>query len=163
MSDGASSLLLKSVRLRDVIPDDLPTLFRHQLDPESNRLAAVNPRNSAQFDTLWAKILNDPNIVANAILADDILVGHISCFEMDGHNAVGYWIGRECWGRGIATRALALFLEQVVIRPLHARVARHNVASIRVLERCGFVMSGYQESPGDDRYCACEETVLVLV
>ena len=40
---------------------------------------------------------------------------------------VGYWIGRRDWGRGIATRALALFLERVTTRPLYAFVAVNNV------------------------------------
>jgi RimJ/RimL family protein N-acetyltransferase len=81
---------------------------------------------------------------------------------MDGQDAVGYWIAREHWGRGIATRALGLLLEEVAIRPLHARAARTNAASIRVLERCGFRVTGYEHSPETERYPACEEAVLLL-
>jgi RimJ/RimL family protein N-acetyltransferase len=51
---------------------------------------------------------------------------------------VGYWIGREFWGRGLATQALAELAGLVDARPLHAHVVKHNVASIRVLEKCGF-------------------------
>jgi RimJ/RimL family protein N-acetyltransferase len=75
---------------------------------------------------------------------------------------VGYWIAAEHWGRGIATRALSLLLELVATRPLHARVARDNVASIRVLERNGFSLTGYEWSPGDERYIECEEAILML-
>ena len=75
---------------------------------------------------------------------------------------MGYWIAREHWGRGIATRALSLMLRLVAIRPLHARVARHNGASIRVLQRHGFSLARYEWSPGDDRYIECEEAVLIL-
>ena len=67
------------------------------------------------------------------------IAGHLSIFEMSGEMEVGYWIGREHWGKGIATRALQLFLQSSTVRPLCAHVARHNVASIRVLEKCGFV------------------------
>jgi len=81
---------------------------------------------------------------------------------MDGQDAVGYWIARAHWGRGLATRALTLLLGEVAIRPLHARVARTNVASIRVLERCGFTISGYRMSPPDDHFPACEEALLIL-
>ena len=125
-------------------------------------MAVVNPRDLESFGAHWARILGDVSVVARAILADGALVGSISCFEMDGRRSVGYWIAREHWGRGIATRALALLLEEVGVRPLHARVARTNVASIRVLERCGFAITGYQHAPADDRFPACEEALLVL-
>ena len=81
---------------------------------------------------------------------------------MDGQNAVGYWIAEHYWGRGIASRALALLLEEVTIRPLTAPVAKHNHASIRVLERCGFMITGYQ-TLCDDRFPECEEAVLTLL
>ncbi len=75
---------------------------------------------------------------------------------------MGYWIASEHWGRGIAMRALSLLLALVATRPLHARVARENAASIRVLERNGFSVTRYEWSPGDERYVACEEAVLTL-
>jgi RimJ/RimL family protein N-acetyltransferase len=153
----------KSVRLRDVEPLDLPALFEHQLDPDAIRMAVVNPRDAEAFEAHWANVLCDRSIIAKAILADEILVGHVSCFNMDGQDAVGYWIAKQHWGRGIASRALALLLEQVTIRPLHARVARHNHASIRVLERCGFMITGYQTSRADDRFPECEEALLTLL
>lgn len=154
--------LSSPVELRDVEPADLPTLFQHQRDPEANRMAVANARDERAFDAHWAQILGDPTVVARAILVDGCVVGDINCFKSNGQDAVGYWIAREHWGRGIATRALALFLEQLATRPLHARVARSNVASLRVLERCGFVVTGYEWAPASDRFPACEEACLVL-
>ncbi|MGD9692834.1 MAG: GNAT family N-acetyltransferase [Phycisphaerales bacterium] len=151
------------VSVRDITSDDLPTLFRYQSDPESNQLAAVRPRDEQSFNRLWANAFHDPSITARAILADDTLVGHISCFPLDGQPAIGYWIDRDYWGKGIASRALAIFLDLIPTRPLHARAARHNVASLRVLQKCGFVITGYQHSPATDRYLECEETLLVLI
>lgn len=90
------------------------------------------------------------------------LVGSISCFQRDGLNYVGYWIDCGYWGRGIAGRALALLLEEVTIRPLHARVATNNGASLRVLERCGFTIRERRFSPETDRFLACEEAILTL-
>jgi RimJ/RimL family protein N-acetyltransferase len=159
MPDGAP----ESVLLRDVVADDLPALFEHQSDLDANRMAAVNPRSRGDFTAHWLKILDDRTVVARAILADGVLVGHVSCFRMDGQDAVGYWVAKEHWGRGIATRALALLLRQVAVRPLYARVASHNVASIRVLERCGFAVTGYRASPATDRYCECVEATLKLM
>jgi RimJ/RimL family protein N-acetyltransferase len=151
------------VQLRHVEPGDLPELFRHQLDPEANRMAVMNARDEHAFNTHWAKILGDPTLFVRAILADGQLVGSINCFPWDGRDHVGYSIAREHWGRGIATRALALLLERVSSRPLHARVARSNVASLRVLERCGFVVTSYQWAPATDRFPACEEALAILI
>jgi RimJ/RimL family protein N-acetyltransferase len=151
-----------SVRLRGIEPHDLPTLFEFQLDPEANRLAATHPRNSDGFDALWDRILEDPSVTAKAILVGDALAGSISCFKSDGHDSIGYWVGKEFWGQGVATQALVLLLDQVPVRPLHARVALSNTASLRVLRKCGFEIVGYQQSPGDDRYRECEEAILEL-
>jgi RimJ/RimL family protein N-acetyltransferase len=67
-------------------------------------------------------------------------VGHIASFDLEGHREVTYWIGREDWGRGIATRALQEFLLLEATRPLYARPASDNAASIRVLTKCGFLI-----------------------
>ncbi len=150
------------VLLRDVEAIDLPTLFNHEQDPDSNRMAVSNPRDAESFRQAWARNMSDPGVVAKAIILDGVVVGTISCFQWDGLDSVGYWIGREHWGRGIATRALTLLLEQVKIRPLHARVACSNAASIRVLEKCGFRITGYQWAVATDRFPACEEAMLVL-
>ena len=75
------------------------------------------------------------------------MAGNIVSFVNSGEREVGYWIGREFWGRGVATRALAGFLRLEARRPLYAGVARHNAASIKVLENCGFWISG--EEPED--------------
>jgi len=160
-NEGPSSASLHVI-LRDVVPEDIPVLYQHQLDTDANRMAAVYPRDAEAFHLHWARIIGDPSVVAKAILADDALVGHVSCFKLDGQNAVGYWIAKEQWGRGIATNALAALLEQVETRPLYARVATHNIGSIRVLERCGFAITGHEHSPGTERYVACEEAILVL-
>ncbi len=137
-------------------------MFVLQGDPDSSEMAAVNPRTRADFDAHWAGSLSDPGVVPRAILADGEFAGWIGCFKSGGDDAVGYWIARDHWGRGIATRALALILQEVSIRPMHAQVAMHNGASKRVLERNGFVLEGTRHSAGDARYRACEEALYVL-
>ncbi len=156
-NDGAAS-----VRLRGVESRDLPTLFEFQLDPEANRLAATNPRSAAAFNAHWEKILEDPNVTVKAILVGDRLAGYVSCFKSESLDLVGYWIGKEFWGQGVATRALELLLAKAPIRPLHARVAVANGASLRVLQKCGFAIVRYQKSPANDRFAECEEAVLEL-
>ncbi|MBL8759824.1 MAG: GNAT family N-acetyltransferase [Phycisphaerae bacterium] len=160
-SCGRRSISL-SVRLRPVAQADLPELFEFQRDPEGAQMAAVVPRDHPSFLSHWEKVLNDPSVVARAITVEGVLVGDISCFSIDAADFVGYSVAREHRGRGIATRALSLLLQEVAKRPLHARAARHNLASIRVLERCGFVLVGYEHSPATERFLACEEALLVL-
>lgn len=127
------------VALREVTVADLPTLFEQQLDPESVKMAAVPARNRPAFDVHWAKVLDDATVAKQVILFREEVAGYLCCFERDGRRLVGYWIGKEFWGKGIATRALTLFLGSVRERPLFAHVAKHNRGSIRVLEKCGFV------------------------
>ncbi|HEY1377102.1 MAG TPA: GNAT family N-acetyltransferase [Gemmataceae bacterium] len=150
------------VRLRPVEPGDLPRMYEMHLDPDSNRLAATIPRTREAFDSHWEKLLSDPRKTVRAILVGEAFVGYACCFPADGQEHVGYWIDRAFWGRGIASRALHLLLREVVRRPLYATVATSNGASLRVLQKCGFVVDVVRHSPATDRYAECEEAVLVL-
>jgi RimJ/RimL family protein N-acetyltransferase len=152
----------ESVRLRPVQQGDLPRMYDLQLDPESNRMAVTIPRSREAFDSHWAKSLDAPGNTTRAVLVGQALVGYISCFPMDDQDHVGYWIDRAYWGRGIASRALHLLLQEVAKRPLVATAATSNRASLRVLQKCGFVVEGVRLSPATDRYPECEEAVLML-
>ena len=152
----------EAVSLRPVQPGDLPRLYEMQLDLESNRLAVTVPRTAEAFDSHWAKVLNDPGLTARAVLVGEEIVGCISCFPRDGQDHVGYWIDRAYWGMGIASRALYLLLQEVAKRPLVAIAATSNGASLRVLQKCGFVVEQVRLSPASERHPECEEAVLVL-
>jgi RimJ/RimL family protein N-acetyltransferase len=130
------------VRLRDVIDGDLRIFFEHQRDPEANRMAAFSARDKERFMAHWSKILGDETVTVKTILFDGRVAGNVVSWDQSGEREVGYWIGREYWGKGVATRALVQFLVHDTVRPLHAHVAKHNLASIRVLEKCGFTISG---------------------
>jgi RimJ/RimL family protein N-acetyltransferase/mannose-6-phosphate isomerase-like protein (cupin superfamily) len=134
--------LTGEVLLRDVRRGDLRSFFEHQLDPEASRMAGFPTRNRKSFLAHWEKVLGDESVVKQTILFDGEVAGNVVSFLHAGEREVGYWIGREFWGRGVATRALAEFLRLEVRRPLYANVVRHNVASVRVLENCGFRISG---------------------
>jgi len=128
------------VQLRDVLPSDLEIFFLHQMDPEATRLAAFPSRDRQAFMAHWTRILADRANTIQTILLDGAVAGNIVAFQQGGRQLVGYWVGREYWGQGIATAALTLFLNLVTARPLYAFVAQHNAASIRVLQKCGFVV-----------------------
>jgi RimJ/RimL family protein N-acetyltransferase len=137
-------------------------MYEMQVDPESNRMAVEIPRSAEAFEAHWDDTLRDPRATAKAILLGEKMVGYVCCFRQDGRANVGYWISREHWGKGIASRALELLLHEVATRPLYAHVATSNGASLRVLQKCGFVVECVQISPATDRYPECEEAILVL-
>jgi RimJ/RimL family protein N-acetyltransferase len=149
MATHAPSLWTGEVRLRDVIETDLPIFFEHQREPDANRLAAFPARSRDAFMAHWAKILGDQGGTVRTILLGGRVAGNIVCWERGGKRLVGYWIGKEYWGKGVASKALSDFLEVVKARPLFAYVVKQNVPSIRVLEKCGFkVCAGETASDG---------------
>jgi RimJ/RimL family protein N-acetyltransferase len=125
--------------LREVVEADLPILYEHECDPEAAAMAAFPSRERDAFMAHWAKTLANDSALTMIVVADGEVAGNIGCWEADGRRFVGYWIGREFWGRGLATQALAELVGMVETRPLYAHVVKSNVASIRVLEKCGFV------------------------
>jgi RimJ/RimL family protein N-acetyltransferase len=150
------------VRLRAVEDQDLDVFFDHQADPKATEMAAFPARDREQFAAHWAKIRTDDTLVVRAIVADGRVAGNIGSWHQDGQRLLGYWIGREHWGRGIATQALARFVEEVSTRPLHAHVAVHNIGSIRVLEKCGFRRDHAQEAKASAPSDGIEEFIFVL-
>jgi RimJ/RimL family protein N-acetyltransferase len=138
------------VTLRETEDSDRPILFEHQRDPVANEMAAFPPRDEQAFAEHWERVKANDAGVQRTILADGDVAGHIVSWVDDGDRLVGYWLGRRFWGRGIATEALRQFVDVVDERPLSANVAEHNIASIRVLEKCGFVAVGGPRPPGPD-------------
>jgi RimJ/RimL family protein N-acetyltransferase len=88
--------------------------------------------------------------VAKTVVLGDAIAGNVVSWTHDGERDVGYWIGREHWGKGVATAALGALLAELEERPLFAHVAEHNVGSIRVLEKCGFANVGSVVLPDEE-------------
>jgi RimJ/RimL family protein N-acetyltransferase len=142
-----------AIFLRDVTTSDLPNLYEQQLDPEATAMAAFPSRDHEAFMAHSAKIMADESVIFKAIVFDGQVAGSIVSWEMAGEREVGYWLGKEYWGKGIATRALAEYVKIVQTRPLYAHVAQHNIGSRRVLEKCGFKVIGedsYNNPAGED-------------
>lgn len=126
------------VSIRDVEPTDVEVFYQQQLDPEASRRAVFPVRERDRFTAKWKEILADEEILVQTVLVDGEIAGNFVCWQQSGRRWVGYWFGREYWGRGAATRGLKLFLERAPWRPLYADPATRNVGSVRVLEKCGF-------------------------
>jgi RimJ/RimL family protein N-acetyltransferase len=151
-----------AVLLRNVTQDDLPIFFEQQLDPIATQMAAFAARERPAFMAHWAKILDDATVIARTILFDGQVAGNIVSFEQSDTREVGYWISRQYWGKGIATNALAAFLEHEQTRSLYAHVAKHNRGSLRVLEKCGFTIIGEASGESDASDEQVQEYMLKL-
>jgi RimJ/RimL family protein N-acetyltransferase len=153
------------VALRPVEDADLDELFDQMRDPESVWMAAFtaeNPDDRNAFDAHMARVRGSPDITLRAVTRDGRLVGSIGSFVVEGDTEVTYWIDRAAWGSGIASQALALFLELIPVRPLHARAASDNTGSLRVLQRSGFEVIGTETSFAPARNAEIKETILRL-
>jgi RimJ/RimL family protein N-acetyltransferase len=154
------------VVLREVVRDDLDIFFQQQLDGEANWMAAFTRKDRADHDAFmahWKKILADSNNIVRTILFNGDVAGSVSSYiDEDEQVEVTYWVGKPYWGKGVATRALAAFLELNKIRPLYARAAKDNIGSLRVLEKCGFRRIGEDKGFAEARGVEVEEFVLRL-
>ncbi len=159
-----------TIRLRPAGLGDLPALFEHYSDADSNDMAGTKPRTREEFFAAWKRNLSDPAINVQVIEMDGLqgsdIVGSIARFQADWeggrHEAVGYWIVRPHWGKGIASRALGMFLAEEPRRPLHATVALTNAPSRRILEKCGFRCLGVRMGEESERFLAREFADFVL-
>jgi len=150
------------IHLRATTPADVPKLFELQADPASNELAGTKPRDLQTFNARWIEVFRDARITPRVIIADGVFVGSINIFPQEETDSIGYWIAREHWGRGIATRAIRLLIDEVPIRPLYARVGAGNVASLRALARNGFAVVSRCHTPETDRNVARDTITLTL-
>jgi RimJ/RimL family protein N-acetyltransferase len=139
---------MDSVSLREVTDEDVEIFYDYQRDPIAVEMAAFPAREKEAHLQHWAKIQADESTVNRTILFGDEVVGNIGSWVQDDKRLIGYWIGREHWGKGVATSALRQFVDLLGERPLFAHVATHNLGSIRVLEKCGF--DAQSEEPGKD-------------
>jgi len=156
---------MPTVELRPVKDSDLDEIFDQMRDPASVQMAAFtteDPDDRTAFDSHMARVLGSSDITHRAITYNDRLVGTIASFVSEGATEVTYWIDRSYWGQGIASRALALLLDQVSVRPIRARVASDNIGSLLVLQKTGFRSVGTETSYAPARGAEIEETLLEL-
>lgn len=158
---------MAEVMLREVEDGDLDALFGQMRDPEGVWMAAFtakNPDDRAHFDAHMARVRAAADVTMRTIILDGQVVGHVASFpgEDVGGREVTYVVDRVVWGQGVASRALALLLEEVTDRPLYARAASDNAGSMRVLAKAGFKVIGTERSFAQARQAEIEESVLRL-
>lgn len=155
-----------NIQLRRTEVADLENLFQFQLDEEANYLAAFtskDPSDKAAYLTKYTKLLSDPTVNNQTILIDNIIVGSVAKFTMEGNDEITYWLDKKFWGQGIATKALKSLLCIETARPIIGRCAFDNFGSQKVLEKCGFVKIGSDKGFANARQEEIEEYIYKLI
>ena len=157
---------MSHIALRELHEDDRDSIFEMMRDPQAVDLAAFtasDPDDRAAFDAWMDSLQTNSDAVPFVVTEDGAFVGTAALFTAEGKREVTYWIARTAWGRGVASEALRILIAHEAERPLFARVASHNVASLAVLARNGFTELSRNEdfAPGVGR--TVEEIVMVLM
>lgn len=146
-------MLPEGYEIRNLAADDAPALaaaYRRNRD----HLAPWDPRRQESFYTdqgQAAAVATQLESARNGLLAawvlcrDEEIVGRVNLNNIVmgvlRSGSLGYWVDAEHLGRGLASGAVDFACAQGQGRGLHrvdAGTLVHNVASQRVLERCGF-------------------------
>ena len=141
---------LQACVLRHWVPTDKPSLLAHANNHNIWRnLADVFPHPYTDADAEhWFRIANGAGRSINfAIEVGGVAVGGIGARAGEGifvrTAQFGYWLGEPYWGRGIMTAAARAMLEHLKhdarFARLEAPVFEWNPASMRILEKIGFV------------------------
>ncbi|MFI6386279.1 GNAT family N-acetyltransferase [Nonomuraea sp. NPDC050547] len=141
------------VRLRAVEQADLEVFFEQEHDEEASARANFPSRPRERFMNHWrANILGDPGVLVRTVTVDGVTAGNIVSWTDETRRFVGYWLGREHWGKGVGTRALTLYLHEEKTRPLHADPHKGNTGSVRLLEKLGFRHAGTVVHDGEEHF-----------
>ena len=80
-----------------------------------------------------------------AIEFNEQLIGLVSITDIKkGLAKIGYWLGKEYWGKGFMTEAVSALISAFAgkLRILTGYASTKNTGSQRVLEKCGFLKVG---------------------
>lgn len=109
-----------------------------------------HPYTPADAAAYIDRVAGQTPVTSFGIVIGDMVIGGITLRrgdDIERENAeVGYWIGREYWGRGIITEALlgvtGYAFAMLRLRRVFAVPFTRNVASIRALEKAGYTREG---------------------
>ena len=128
-------------------------------------MAAFTPKNLGDKEAYmvkWLSLLQDDSVNMQTILYENLVIGCVVKFIMEGEAEITYAVGKEYWGKGLATAAVKIFLDKEKIRPIYGRVAYDNFGSQRVLEKAGFEKVGSELSFANARDMEIEEFIYKL-
>jgi ribosomal-protein-alanine N-acetyltransferase len=133
-----------NIELRNFELEDAATVAQLVGDEDVSKWTASIPFPYSEQDAIdWIKSTSsDPSRNPFAVELDGRIVACVSYWPYEARGVeVGYWVGKDFWGKGICTKALKLLLESErfpVEADVFAKVMSRNIGSQRVLEKCGF-------------------------
>ncbi len=145
-----------SIALRRWTPDDAPRMVELLNNSAVYRYLSSGlplPYRLEHALGFISACSNVSHMVERAIVCEAETVGTIGA-TLEGRRAtIGYWLGEAYQRRGIMSAALPLFINELPggVSQLVARVFDFNPASIALLQKAGFTMSGtMEEEPAKD-------------
>ena len=140
--------------IREFDRDDIPALVRHADNEKVARSLEdrfPHPYTQADAETWLDHVAAQDPSTQFAIAARAEVIGGIGFRLLEdvyrGTAELGYWLGEDYWGRGLATRAVRAFsawiFEEFPVDRIQARVFDRNPASCRVLEKAGYTREGH--------------------
>lgn len=142
-----------TIELRDYLASDIETLAALANNEHVSRyLIDTFPypytRDDAEFWIFSGS--KEKGAVTKVICRDGAFVGSVGLAPQTGWRShcaeVGYWLGKDYWGKGIAATALGLIsdyaFDKCGFKKLFAPVIAENLASMRVLGKCGYSLEG---------------------
>lgn len=138
-------LLTSRLKLRTARADDLEAMHAVLSDARATRWWSTPPHETLEQTAEWLEgmIARGPDQPDFVIETGGRVVGKAGFFELP---EVGYILHPDVWGQGLATEAVAAAVDHVFatrdVDVLTADVDPENAASIRLLERLGFVETG---------------------
>lgn len=138
--------------LRPLVPDDAPVLaplINNKKVWDNLRDFIPHPYTEEDARAFIASAQHPSPPLTFGIQTEGRLCGVIGLVPgQDIHRCtaeIGYWLGEDFWGRGIATKAVKCITDHGFERGfarIHAGVLAYNLASMRVLEKAGYVRDG---------------------
>lgn len=141
-------ILTPRLILRTARPDDLDAIYAVLSDPRATRWWSTPPHETLDQTRTWLEgmIANGPDHPDFVVELDGRVVGKAGFYEMPD---IGYILHPDVWGQGLALEAVGAAIDHVFrtrdVDILTADVDPENAASIRLLERLGFVRTGSAE------------------
>ena len=145
----------KRVRLRTLNISDAKAIYEYLKDGEVSKWTLI-PQPYKRIDALkfvlksqYKRMLKKEYVFGIILKETNHLVGVISLLNINWSNKnaeLGYWLGKEYWGRGLTTEAIDLILnfafKELNLHRIYAYVFEENIASRRVLEKNSFKLEG---------------------
>lgn len=141
------------VYLREYADSDLDRLVHLANDENvSQHLVYTFPYPYTRADAEWwiGTGSKQNGRIARVVEYHGVFVGTVGITPQSGWREhlgeIGYWLGQDYWGRGIATAAVQQMTDYGFsnrhFRKLYATVLAPNIASMSVLEKCGYQREG---------------------